>query len=328
MEICTGIKAIEELRRYIKAGATEFYCGLIDDLWLRQYNYSVPLNRRPWKEANFATFAELREAIDIAHSNNCKVFFTLNEHCYNTKQIEVIKKYIEKLISSSVDAIIISDIALVEVIKLSGFKNEIHMSTGGLVFNQSAVRFYKEKMEVDRVILPRSLSIEEINEISDNVVGIDYEIFLKNEGCTYIDGYCNFIHGVLYRTQDRLINYNPPCEVRYKVLDITGNSDKSDYDIVENRLNRVLTSKANCGLCALYKMHREHIKSLKIVSRDSNVDKIVADIEQARETIRLCDEIDDYNEFCREIQTKNCKNDCDKNIIYCYYPEILKDIKH
>lgn len=328
MEICTGIKATEDMIKFIKAGGTEFYCGVIDDLWLRQYNYTIPLNRRPWKEANFATFEELSEAVNIAHSNNCKVFFTLNEHCYNTKQLEVIRKYIEKLISICVDAVIISDIALIEVLRSSGYKNEIHMSTGGLVFNQSAVRFYKEELKVDRVILPRSLSVEDINHISDNILDIDYEIFLKNEGCTFIDGYCNFIHGISYRLKDQSVNYNPPCEVRYKVLDITGEHDKADYDVAEKRLNRVLTSKANCGICALYQLHREHIKSLKIVSRDSDVNKIVYDIEQAREAIRLCDEVSDFNEFGRRIQMKNCHNDYNKNIIYCYYPEVLKNIKY
>lgn len=325
MEICTGIKSTEDLIRFIKAGGTEFYCGVIDDLWLSQYNYAVPLNRRPWSEANFATFDTLEEAVKVAHSNNCKIFFTLNEHCYNAKQLEIIRKYVEKLITINVDAIIISDIALIEFLRINGYRNEIHMSTGGLVFNKSAVKFYKEDLAVDRVILPRSLSIDEINHISDRIQDIDYEIFLKNEGCTFIDGYCNFIHGVAYRSKEKTTRYNPPCEVKYRVIDISGEYDNDKCKLVEGRLNRVLTSKANCGVCALYLLHRTNIKSLKIVSRDSDTDKIIYDIKQAREAVRLCDEVGDYNEFCELIQLKNCHNDYKHNMIHCYYPEVCKN---
>lgn len=323
MEICTGIKDIESLKIYIKAGATEFYGGVIDELWLNQYNYAIALNRRPWKESNFSTFDELGEAIKIAHDNNCKVFYTLNEHIYNKKQLELIKVQLEKLIKINVDAIIISDIGLIDFLRKNGFINEIHISTGGIALNRNAVKLYRDYLEVDRVVLPRNLSIDEINSIAHSIDNIDYEIFIKNEGCTYIDGYCNFIHGVQYMSKDSSVQYNPPCEIRYSVTDISKNTDEKGCIQAERRLNRVLSSKANCGVCGLYLLERNRIKSLKIVSRDSDVERIADDIAYVKQAIVMCNTLGTFEEYKKIIQKKLCCNKVHQKMIHCYYPEVL-----
>lgn len=323
MEICTGVKDKDSLRKYIRAGATEFYCGVIDERWLNKYNYVIPLNRRPWKEANFKSFSELQEAIKIAHDNDCKVFYTLNEHVYNNQQLELIKLQIEKLIVIDIDAIIISDFGLVKFLRSNGYVNEIHMSTGALALNANAAKFYRDELKVDRVVLPRSLSIKEINTIARDVTNIDYEIFVKNEGCTYIDGYCNLIHGVKYLSKDCSVQYNPPCEIHYNVLDISNSTVSSECIKAEKRLNRVISSKSNCGVCGLYLLDRNHIKSLKVVSRDTNEKKIERDILCVKEAIEMCDSIDNFKEYKKIVQAKLCNNIIEKKIIHCYYPEIL-----
>ena len=326
MEICTGIKDIESLKCYIKAGATEFYCGVIDNMWLSKYNYIVPLNRRPWKEANFSSFQELKEAVEIAHSYGCKIFYTLNEHQYNDQQLELIKVQLENLIDMNIDAIIISDIGIIHFLRHNGFKNEIHMSTGGITFNKSTVELYRNKFAVNRVILPRTLSIKEINSISKDIIDVDYEIFIMNEGCTYIDGYCNFVHGLNYRSYNNTVKYNPPCSVRYNIMNIIKHSNTAvvDKKKAEDRLDRVLSSKAYCGICSLYLLYSDRIKSLKIVSRDSDMQKIVNDIIRVKNAISLCNFVDNFAEYRSIIQSRNCPNNIDNKMIYCYYPEVLE----
>jgi collagenase-like PrtC family protease len=326
MKICTGIKDKHSLRRYIAAGATEFYCGVIDNSWLDKYNYAVPLNRRPWREANFASFNELGEAVNIAHDFGCEIFYTINEHCYNDQQLEIIKHHLFNLIRINIDAIIVSDIGLIQFLKENGYNKQIHVSTGGIAFNRYAVKFYKEILRVNRLILPRSLTIDEINDITELESDIDYEIFIKNEGCTYIDGLCNFVHGVKYIQGNNEKTYNPPCELRYKVVDIAGKDNKEDFAQVENRLNRVLASKANCGVCSLFLFNTEKIKSLKVVSRDTDEDRIVNDILQVKEAIKLCQETNEFQEYRKLLRNKECQNDYKNKMIYCYYPEVCKDL--
>lgn len=306
------------LKKYIQAGATEFYCGVIDNTWLDTYNYIVPLNRRPWPEANFRNFNELSEAIEIAHSYGHKIFYTLNEHCYNVKQYPLLMKHIDKIIKLKVDAIIVANLGIIELIREMGYCGEIHISTGGITFNSSAVDFYKEKFNIDRIVLPRALSIQEINKITDLHQNIDFEIFMKNEGCTFIDGVCNFIHGVQFIEKDNII-YNPPCEIRYDIINIDNNI-KPEFT---RRLNRIQNSKANCGICALYLFNRNKITSLKIVSRDSATDAIVRDIKHVKKAIQLCDECASFSDYRNIIRHDICQNDYQNKRIYCYYPEVI-----
>lgn len=230
------------------------------------------------------------------------------------------------LIQIKIDAIIVSDIGLIQFLRENGYNKQIHVSTGGIAFNRYAVKFYKEIFKVNRLILPRSLTIEEINDITEFEPDIDYEIFIKNEGCTYIDGLCNFVHGVKYIQGNNEKTYNPPCELRYKVVDIAGKDNKEGFTQVENRLNRVLDSKANCGVCSLYLFNRQKIKSLKVVSRDTDEDRIVNDILQVKEAIKLCQEINEFEEYIKLIRKKECQNDYKAKRIYCYYPEVCKDL--
>jgi Collagenase and related proteases len=322
MEICTGVKDISSLKKYINAGATEFYCGVIDEMWLEQYNYSTPLNRRPWPEANFFNFLELSEAVNIAHSNNCKVYYTLNEHCYNNTQLEIIKKHIEQLVKIDIDAIIVSDVGIISFLQENNYINEIHISTGGVTFNQYTVKFYVDEFKANRIVLPRSLSIEEINKITKDITNVDYEIFIKNEGCTFIDGFCNFIHGIQYIKTDQSITYNPPCELKYKIKEVS--NKKNDINVLEQRLDRVLSSKGNCGICSLYLLDRPRIKSLKVVSRDTCEDKIVTDILNIKESIKVCNEVESFSEYSQYVKTKMCKNNYKNKQIFCYYPEVIK----
>ncbi len=324
MEICTGIRDVDTLKKYIAAGATEFYCGMIDDNWLDTYDYVTPINRRPWPEANFSNFYQLEEAVRIAHANGCRLFYTLNEHCYSKKQFPIIAKHVEKLIAMNTDAIIFSDLSLIKYIIELNFSNEIHISTGGIAFNNYAVKFYKEQFGAKRIILPRVLLIQEINEIANENKDMDFEIFIKNEGCTYIDGLCNFVHGVQFIPNGEKRTSNPPCELRYQVK-CSSEKNPAEPVVLESRLDKVLGMKGNCGICSLYLFNRARIKSLKIVSRDTDPDSVVMDIKKVKESIRLCDEIDDFMEFKKRVRLDFCKNEYKKKHIFCYYSEVIRD---
>lgn len=324
MEICTGIKNKESLKSYIDAGATEFYCGLIDHSWLDHYDYIVPLNRRPWPEANFQSFVELEECVKIIHDRGLRFFFTLNEHCYYAKQFSILKKYIEEIARIGVDAVIVADIGMASFVRSIGFEKELHISTGGVAFNHETVEFYQKQFGADRIILPRALSIKEINDIVTRYNNIDFEIFIKNEGCTYIDGLCNFVHGIKYVDKDAEV-YNPPCELRYKICDVNG-VENYNKNILEERLDRVLMSKGNCGICSLFLFNIKSIKSLKVVSRDTNIDIIAQDIRLIKKAIKLCEECTELEQFKRAISEENCKNDYFKKRIFCYYPEVISNL--
>ncbi|MEF2966630.1 U32 family peptidase [Paenibacillus sp. M1] len=327
MRICTGLVSVEDLEPFIQAGAEEFYCGVIDNDWLNRYNYIVAVNRRPWPDANFSSFRELAEVVEIAHSFGCKVFFTMNEHCYNDKQLEIINHYLEQAVRCEVDAIIFADLGLASYFAGKKTDVDVHISTGGTVFNRYTAEMYAKEIPADRLILPRSLSIAEMSKIIDSVPGIEFEVFIKNEGCTYIDGFCNFVHGTRFINNDEGIIYNPPCVLRYNIVESV-TPEPYELPLLEDKLNWILDNKGDCGVCSLYYLDQLPITSLKLVSRASDRDQILKDIRFVRSAVDLCREADNFEQYYQEISSQICNNKWvgEKFITHCYYPEILDNV--
>mgnify|MGYP003297479359 CR=1 FL=1 len=64
---------------------------------------------------------DIKKAVNYAHKLNKKVYITVNIAMHN-KELKGIKKYLKQLDLIKVDAIIISDPAIIEIAKKEGFK--------------------------------------------------------------------------------------------------------------------------------------------------------------------------------------------------------------
>lgn len=136
--------------------------------------------------ANNFTIEEIKEGVEFAHSYHKKVYVTVNIAIHN-KEANGLVSYLKELEQCQVDAIIVSDGAIME----SALKNtnlEVHVSTQASTLNIEAAKFYK-KLGVKRIVLGRELSKEEIKEIIDNV-DIDVECFIHGAMCAGYSGRC------------------------------------------------------------------------------------------------------------------------------------------
>lgn len=136
--------------------------------------------------ANNFTIEEIKEGVEFAHSYHKKVYVTVNIALHN-KEANGLVSYLKELEQCQVDAIIVSDGAIME----SALKNtnlEVHVSTQASTLNIEAAKFYK-KLGVKRIVLGRELSKEEIKEIIDNV-DIDVECFIHGAMCAGYSGRC------------------------------------------------------------------------------------------------------------------------------------------
>ena len=106
---------------------------------------------------------QLLEAIKFVHENNKKIYITLNIIPHNEDLIGL-KEYVEFLVKSKVDALIVSDPGIYSVIRSVSKDIEIHLSTQASVTNYETVKFW-ENMGVKRIVLARELSLEEIKQI-------------------------------------------------------------------------------------------------------------------------------------------------------------------
>jgi U32 family peptidase len=161
----------------LAAGADAIYCGL------KQLSARM--------EAKNFTLEELVGLTDLAHSKNTRVYITLNtlikpdELSLAGKLMDDLNRYVRP------DALIIQDLALIELAQQAGFSGKIHLSTLANVSFGKALSLIRHIPGVNRVVLPRELSIDEIKQIAGICPeNIGLEIFIHGALCYGVSGRC------------------------------------------------------------------------------------------------------------------------------------------
>lgn len=152
--------------------------------------------------ANATNFSleDLKEGCQFAHKLGKKVFLTLNIVFHN-EDILGVNDYIMDVVEAGIDAFIVSDLAIIRYIKQHYPQVEVHLSTQASTMNYEAALFYKS-MGVDRIVLARELSKDEIREIIDKA-SIDIEVFIHGAMCTCVSGRCSLSNYVTNRDANR-----------------------------------------------------------------------------------------------------------------------------
>lgn len=142
------------------------------------------------------TDEEIARAVEYAHGKNVKVYVTVNIFAKNS-DFDKAKEYFKFLYSVGVDAVLITDIGLIDLCKEVAPKLPIHLSTQANTLNKYAVRAWKN-YGLERVVLARELSLAEIVEIRQFVPDIELEAFAHGAMCISYSGRCllsNYLNG-------------------------------------------------------------------------------------------------------------------------------------
>ncbi len=132
------------------------------------------------------TLEDIKEGCEFAHSLGKRVHVTVNIVLHN-KEIDGIVEYLKELEKCNVDAIIVSDPAIINL-ALKHTNLEVHLSTQASTLNVEACKFFKN-LGVKRIVLGREVSKEDIKEIMDNV-DIEIETFIHGAMCSSYSGRC------------------------------------------------------------------------------------------------------------------------------------------
>lgn len=142
------------------------------------------------------TDEEIARAVEYAHGKNVKVYVTVNIFAKNS-DFDKAKEYFKFLYSVGVDAVLITDIGLIDLCKEVAPNLPIHLSTQANTLNKYAVRAWKN-YGLERVVLARELSLAEIAEIRQFVPDIELEAFAHGAMCISYSGRCllsNYLNG-------------------------------------------------------------------------------------------------------------------------------------
>ena len=201
---------------------------------------------------------DLGRVTKYCHDNNLKVYLTTNILVYD-KELDLLRTIITKSKEVGVDAIIIHDIAAIEVAKEIGIP--FHISTQCNISNSLSARFY-EKLGAERLILARELSLEKIKEIKRNLSKAEIEIFVHGAMCTSVSGRCYFSQDIC-GTEEKSANRGnciQPCRRRWWLREESG--AEYIYDGV-----RFMNSRDLCTIAHIPKFIEAKVDAFKIEGR-------------------------------------------------------------
>ena len=238
-----------------------------DAVYFGGRNYSLRAN------AKNLNLEEIKEACDYAHKLKKKVYVTVNIVFHN-EDISGLKEYLEELAKCKVDAIIVSDPLVIDIVKKNKINLEIHLSTQYSTVNYEAVNFWKS-LGVKRIVLGRETSKEEIKEIIA-ASGVDMEMFIHGAMCSSYSGRCVLSN---YFT-NRDANRGGCAQICRWNFDLVKDGKK-----IENPIKFTMSCKDLCMLEYLPEIIELGVKSLKVEGRMRSVYYIATVINIYRRTI-------------------------------------------
>lgn len=212
--------------------------------------------------ANF-TEEELKEAVQLVHNAGKKAYITLNVYARNN-DFNDLPKYVKQLESIGIDAVIVSDLGVFDIVKKYAPNLEIHISTQANTTNKYSANFYKT-LGASRVVLARELSINEIKEISEYNPTLEIEAFVHGAMCISYSGRCllsNYLTG-------RDSNHGAcvqACRWKYYISEESRKDQK--MEIQEDELGTyILNSKDMCLIDYIDQIVGAGVNSFKIEGR-------------------------------------------------------------
>lgn len=135
------------------------------------------------------TNEDLLEAKKLADEYGKKLYITLNI-LITSYEIEELKEYLKFLDDLKPSAIIIQDLAVIQLIKELGLKNiVVHSSIQMNTHDIETIKLLKEHT-VEKIVLSRECSANDIKEFY-NETNMDFEYFCYGEMCPIKDAQCN-----------------------------------------------------------------------------------------------------------------------------------------
>ena len=244
----------ERLRAAVDFGADAVYVG--------SANFSM---RSACK--NFSADG-LAESVEYAHKQGVRVYLTLNTLPRND-ELEALPALLQDAQAAGVDALIISDLGVLDIVRQTLPDMEIHMSTQTGIVNYAAANMLY-KLGARRVILARELSIEDIAEIRKNTpADLAIECFVHGSMCVSLSGRCLLSQYLTGRDANRG-DCAQPCRWSYA---LTEEKRPGEFFEIQEAPegSYILNSQDLCAIGLLDRLAEAGVDSFKIEGRAKSV---------------------------------------------------------
>ena len=202
VELLSPARDFAALNSAVKNGADSVYIGM-EGCNMRAH------------VANFK-FEDLKTATGICHDDDVKLYVCTNT-TMNENEIKHLKKVMPIIGDAGADAVIVSDLGALKVAHENGVPS--HMSVQANLSNTESLKVLEE-LGVERAILSRELSLENIKRITSGT-GMEIEIFIHGAMCMAVSGRC-FLSSYLYDKSANCGECLQPCRKKWKLLSEDG----------------------------------------------------------------------------------------------------------
>lgn len=201
MELLAPAGSSAALRAAVQSGADAVYLG-------------GPQFGARYSAENF-TIEDMKQWVDYCHLYGVDVHVAVNT-LVKEKEISHLIEYVKQLNSINVDAFIVQDIGVAQIIKNTVPDMVLHGSTQMTVTSLEGVR-YLEDMGFSRVVLARELSEKEIEYICKNARA-EIEVFVHGAICMCYSGQC-LMSSILGGRSGNRGRCAQPCRLPYDLME-------------------------------------------------------------------------------------------------------------
>ncbi len=251
VELLAPAGSVDKAKIAFKYGADAVYAG------------TAKLSLRTRAEMNSDT---LEETIKYAHSIGKKVYVALNIYAHD-EDYEEIEREVKRLDSIGADAIIASDVGVIEKIKEVAPSMEIHISTQANNVSLQSCKFW-HKYGAKRIVLARELSKDKIKYIMENKPkDLEIEIFIHGAICFAYSGRCYMSKYLSNRCANQG-DCAQSCRWQYNITASEVNKPESKMDIdFDEKGTYLFSSKDMCLIRQIPSIIDMGVDSLKIEGR-------------------------------------------------------------
>lgn len=204
-ELLSPAGLIKNMRYAFAYGADAVYAGLP--------RYSLRVRNNDFRLPN------LEAGINEAHASG-KKFFVATNILPHTAKIKTFMADMAPIIAMKPDALIMADPGLIMMIREKWPEVPIHLSVQANTLNSPSVKFW-QSVGVERIILSRELSLDEIAEIRNDCPDIELEVFIHGALCIAYSGRC-LLSGYFNHRDPNQGSCTNSCRWNYKVKNNDG----------------------------------------------------------------------------------------------------------
>ncbi|EGR4190171.1 TPA: tRNA 5-hydroxyuridine modification protein YegQ [Vibrio cholerae] len=199
-ELLSPAGSLKNMRYAFAYGADAVYAG--------QPRYSLRVRNNEFNHEN------LQIGINEAHALGKKFYVVCNIQPHNSK-LKTFIRDLKPVIDMGPDALIMSDPGLIMMVREEFPHMPIHLSVQANAVNWATVKFWASQ-GVERVIVSRELSLEEIEEIREKCPNTEIEVFVHGALCMAYSGRC-LLSGYINKRDPNQGTCTNACRWEYKV---------------------------------------------------------------------------------------------------------------